>query len=329
MVKHPFKSFILLFALCHSGGAAALAVPQAYSNSQAQKSEAWRNPAVRVLEGRSDANSLATAAALSFIHSRAAPSGAPAALPLIARAGEASPDSAAIDWLHLQLCASSPGCDSRDIATALRWVDPDNGAAWLLRLSSAHKDKDEIEVDRVLGDMARGRRFDFYYNQLLVMMFDALSAVRRELPSGVLASDAARLNALAGVANAELIPPLSPVTAVCREPAAGERRENCLKIAKIMQKGDTVMVQMAGFTMEKFLAPPESREAKSTAERKRVLAWRAAAADRLDASILPWTRNAHARARLAQMRLKPREEDVCIALLREHRMALEPPEDHP
>jgi hypothetical protein len=28
------------------------------------------------------------------------------------------------------------------------------------------------------------------------------------------------------------------------------------------------------------------------------------------------------------MRAMPREEDVCIAILREHRMALEPPEEH-
>jgi hypothetical protein len=328
MVKHPFTFLFLALALCRSGEAAALAAPMAYSSSQAPKFQAWRDQAVNVLAARPDANSLATAAALSFIHSRAAPSAAPAALQLIARAGEASPDSAAIDWLHLQLCAASPGCDSRDVATALRWVDPDNGAAWLSRLSTAHKDKDDVEVDRVLADMAHGRRFDLYYNQLMVMMFDALSTVRRELPGGVLASDAARFNALAGIANAELIPPLSPLTAVCREAAAGERRENCLKVAKIMQKGDTVIVQLAGFNIEKFLVPPESREAKSAAERKRLLEWRTAAADQLDASILPWTRNTRARTRLAQMRVRPREEDVCISLLREHKMALEPPENH-
>jgi len=52
----------------------------------------------------------------------------------------------------------------------------------------------------VLADMARGTRFDLYYNQLMVLMFDALSGVRRELPGGVVASDTAKLTALAGVA---------------------------------------------------------------------------------------------------------------------------------
>jgi hypothetical protein len=327
MVKRPFRFLILALALCHLAAAAAIAVPQAYSNSEAHKFQAWRDQAVRALAARSDANSLATAAALSFRNGHAAPS-APAALQLITRASELSPDSAAIDWLHLQLCAASPGCDSRDVATVLRWVDPDNGAAWLSRLSTAHKDKDTIEVDRVLADMARGTRFDLYYNQLVVLMFDALSAVKRELPGGVLASDAAKFSALAGIANPELIPPLSPLTAVCREPAAIERREHCLKLAKIMQKGDTVVVQMAGFNIEKFLLPPESREARSAAERRRLLEWRTAAADKLDASILPWTRSTRVRKRLAEMRVRPREEDVCIALLREHKMALEPAENH-
>ncbi len=327
MVKHPSSLLILILALSRLGDAAAIAAPQAYSNSAAQKLHSWRDQAVRALAVRSDGNSLATAAALSFRNEHAAAS-APAALQLIARASEVSPDSAAIDWLRLQLCGASPGCDSRDVATVLRWVDPDNGAAWLSRLASAHKDRDTIEADRVLAGMARGTRFDFYYNQLVVLMFDALGAVQRELPRGVLASEAARFGELEGIAHAELLPPLAPLTAVCRETAAPERRENCLKVAKIMQKGDTLIVQMAGFAIEKFLLPPESREAKVAAERRRLLEWRAAAADKIDSSILPWTRNTRVRARLAQMRLRPRQEDVCIALLRDHKMALEPAENH-
>jgi hypothetical protein len=44
---------------------------------------------------------------------------------------------------------------------------------------------------------------------------------------------------------------------------------------------------------------------------------------------LPWTKNARARARIAAMRAMPREEDVCIAILRQHKMALDPPEVRP
>jgi hypothetical protein len=329
VVKHSLKLLILGFAVSHCAAALAIATPGPHSTSAADKYQAWKKEAVRALAARADADSLATAAALDFTNSYAAPSAASTPLQLIARASELAPQSAAIGWLHLQLCAATPSCDSRDVATVLRWVDPDNAAAWLSQLSTAHRDKDTVEIDRLLADMAHGTRFDLYYNQIMVLMFDALSGVRRDLPGGVVASDTAKLTALAGVVNAEIIPAFSPLIDSCRESATAiERREGCLKLAKIMQRGDTVIVQMVGFGIEKRLIPPDSKEAKSLAERRHLLEWRLAAAGKLDYSILPWTQNTRARTRLAQMRLRPREEDVCIALLREHKMALEPAENH-
>ncbi len=330
MVRHGLRFLLLGLAISQQVAALATAAPAPAAKSPADRYLAWRDAAVRELAARNDAKSVATAAALSFTSGAAGQTGAANALQLISRASDLAPDNAAIGWLHLQLCATTPSCDSRDAATVLRWVDPDNGAAWLAQLSTAHKDKDTIEEDRVLADMARGRRFDLYYNQIMVLMFDALDGVRRQLPGGVVASDTARLTALAGVANAEIIPPFSALIDACRESVAGsERREDCLKLAKIMQRGDTVIVQMVGFGMERRLISPESKEAKNLTERRHLLEWRLSAAGKLDAAILPWTLNARTRTRLAQMRLRPREEDVCIALLREHKMPLEPAEIHP
>jgi hypothetical protein len=328
VVKHGLKFLTLCMAMSQPVAALATTAPAAKSASPADKYHVWRDEAVRALAARTDANSVATAAALSFTNSFAAPATAPAALQLIARASDLAPENAAIGWLHLQLCATTPACDSRDPAFVLRWVDPDNAAAWLAQLSTAHKDKDTIEVDRVLGDMARATRFDLYYNQIMVMMFDALNGVRRELPGGVVASDTAKLAALAGVANAEIIPAFSPLIDACREAAGSERREDCRKLARVMQKGDTVIVQMVGFGIERRLIPADSKEAKSLAERKHLLEWRLSAASKLDSAILPWTKSSRTHTRLAEMRLRPREEDVCIALLREHKMALEPAESH-
>ncbi len=329
MVKHGLKFLILGIAISQPVAALATTAPGVAPASPTDKYQVWRNQAVRVLAARSDANSLATAAALSFTNGFAAQSAAPVALQLIARASDLAPANSAIGWLHLQLCTTTPSCDNRDSATVLRWVDPDNAAAWLAQLSIAHKDKDSIEVERVLADMARGTRFDLYYNQIMVMMYDALYAVHRELPGGVVASDTARLAALAGIASAEIIPPFSPLIDVCRVSSrASERREDCLKLAKIMQRGDTVIVQMVGFGIERHLLPSDSKEAKGLAERKHLLEWRLLAASKLDSSVLPWTQGTRTRTRLAEMRLRPREEDVCIALLREHKMALEPAENH-
>ncbi|HTD73323.1 MAG TPA: hypothetical protein VK652_07335 [Steroidobacteraceae bacterium] len=329
MVKHGLKFLVLGLAISQPVAALATTAPGSTAKSSADRYQVWRNEAVRALAARNDANSVATAAALSFTNPSAPPANTSTALQLIARAGDLAPDSAAIGWLHLQLCATTPSCDSRDAATVLRWVDPDNSAAWLAQLSTAHKDKDIVEVDRVLGDMAQGTRFDLYYNQIMVLMYDALDGVRRQLPGGVVASDTARLTALAGVVNAEIIPPFSALIDSCRESTPGsERREDCLKLAKIMQRGDTVIVQMVGFGIERRLISPESKEARNLNERRHLLEWRLSAASKLDSSVLPWTTGARTRTRLAQMRIRPREEDVCIALLREHKMPLEPAESH-
>jgi hypothetical protein len=289
-------------------------------------SPTWGSAAAAALIARADANSLATAAALRYM----GPSQKPSPLELAARASELAPEDASIGWLHLQLCGDTPTCDIRDVATVLRWVDADNSAAWLQNLALAQKDRDETEVDRILADMAQGTRFDFYWNRIVVLMVDALYAARDDLPGGIAASDAARLDVVSRIANAEIIPSFSALLEACRESSAiPGRRDPCLKLSKTMQRGDTVIAQITGFSIERRLHAPDSKEARAVAQRRHILEWRVAAAAKLDSPLLPWTKNARARARLAQMRAMPREEDVCIAILRKHKMALDPPEVHP
>jgi hypothetical protein len=292
-----------------------------------------RAEAATALSSRDDADSLATAAALRYAgrgYGAKTVSPKPSALELAARASELAPQNAGIGWLHLQLCSGTPSCDIRDVATVLRWVDADNGAAWLPTLAAAQKDRDTTEVDRILADMARAARFDFYWNRIVVLMVDALEAARDRLPGGLAGSDSARLATVSGIAGDEIVPPLSALVEACRESnGAPERRELCMKLSRTMQRSDTIVAQLAGLSIERHLFAPDSREARAIAERRHVLEWRAAAAAKFDDPLLPWTKNARARARLAEMRALPRQEDVCIAILREHKMALDPPEAHP
>ena len=309
--------------------------PRPHSRAAEAKYQTLRTEAAAVLSTRADANSLATAAALRY----AAPAYGektvsldlrPSALELAARASELAPQDASIGWLHLQLCSGTPTCDIRDVATVLRWVDADNGAAWLQTLATAQKDRDATEVDRILADMAHAARFDLYWNRIVVLMVDALDAARDQLPGGFAGSDSARLSTASGVASGEIIPPFTALVEACREStAAPERRELCMKLSKTMQRSDTIAAQMVGFSIERHLLTPDSKEARAIAERRHVLEWRVAAAAEFDNPLLPWTKNARARARLAEMRARPREEDVCIAILREHKMTLDPPEAHP
>jgi hypothetical protein len=293
----------------------------------------WRSAAALTLSARHDADSLATAAALRFL-GPARPKGDSAAaksvaVDLASKASELDPDNAGIGWLRLQLCAGTAGCDIRDPATTMRWVDADNSAVWMATLAAAQRDKDSEEVTRVLQEMAQGSRFDIYRNRTVVLVFDTLKKAEDDLPTGYVPSDLSRLSEAMAVAGAEIVPPFAPLLAACRESSGTERRERCLKLSRLMQHGDAVSAQMAGFTIEKHLWLPDSKDARALAERRRTLEWRVSAASEYDAPALPWLTNALARARVREMRTTPREEDVDIAILRKHKIPLEPPENPP
>jgi hypothetical protein len=329
MIKRGLQALALVWM--HSALALGGSAPECAAAAGAGKYPAWRADAAQTLARRGDARSLATAAALCFVASgsrtRAEPAASRVAVDLAARASELDPQSASIAWLRLQLCASSAGCDIREAATTLRWVDADNAAVWLPTLAAALKDSDLEETDRVLSDMAEGSRFDFYWNPTVVLLFDALKHASSDLPARYVDSDLARLSEATLVAGAEITPPLSPVTTACRDPASAERRDICIKLARVMQKADTVAAQVAGLHLEKHLLPADGREAHTLAERRRVLEWRETSATLDDG--LPWRRNAMARERVAEMRAAPREEEVDIAFLRKHRLPLDPPEERP
>jgi hypothetical protein len=327
-VQAPSLSWLIL-ASALSVNLADAATPK----TEADNYPAWRAAAARALQARGDARSLATAAALTFAGppSRSktdTAKAAAAALDIAVKASELEPNDPAMAWLRLKLCSDAPFCDIRDAATTLRWVDADNGAAWLPTLAGAQRDKDTVQVDRVLADMAEATRFDLYGNRTAVMMFDALKRIRALLPANYLKSDLTRLTEAMDIAGATVIPSFSPVINACREAASMERREACLKLSKTMQKADAVIAQLVGFAVEKRLTPADSKEMRLIAERRRLLEWRTASANISDTPLLPWLRNARARSRLAKMRAMPREEDVCIALLKEHGLPLDPPEEH-
>jgi hypothetical protein len=329
MIKRALQAMALMWVhsalALGSGSFACTAAPGA------GKYPAWRADAAQALARRGDARSLATAAALCFVASgsrvRAEPAASKAAVDLAVRASELDPQSPSIGWLRLQLCASSAGCDIREAATTLRWVDADNSAVWLPTLAAVQRDNDPAEIDRILSDMAEGSRFDFYWNPTVVLFFDGLSHASSDLPPHYLHSDLARLSEAMLVAGGEIIPPLGAVTNACRDPASAERRESCIKLARLMQKADTVAAQMAGLHIEKHLALADGKDARMLAVRGRLLEWRETSANLDDG--LPWLRNAMARERIAAMRAAPREEDVDIAFLRKHRLPLDPPEGRP
>ena len=190
-----------------------------------------------------DANSLATAAALRHIglaaRSKADSAALKSTVELAGKASELAPENPTIIWLRLQLCAASAGCDIRDAATTMRWVDAENGAAWIATLAAAQKEGDAVEVDRILADMAHGAYFDLYWNRTVVLLFDALKRAGGRLPARYLPSDVARLLEAMEIASAETIPSLTPLLE--RVPRAGRRANgaNCASESRRSCSGAT------------------------------------------------------------------------------------------
>ncbi len=317
------RVLVLALALLQAGTVLAGAALRPPPKIEVDPYPEWRAAAAEVLAARGDAGSLATAAALTYVGPPSRPKpqvgkAAAAALGLAVKASELAPTNPAISWLRLLLCAHAPGCDIREAATTMRWVAPDNGAAWLPSLTLAQKDNDTVEVDRVLVGMAEGAKFELYGNRTTVMMFNALERARSVLPPKYLKTDSARLNEAMGIANAAVLPSFSPLINACRDTTPDpQRREACLTLSRTLQHADVVMAQLVGFAIEKRLGPSDPRELRSTAERRRTLEWRVELASRANVTV---------RSRLAKMRDMPREEDVCIAILRDLSKSLEPPQ---
>ncbi len=320
MVSRRFGSSALSVALW--GLAAAAPAHAALAQFKAAGTDSsWRSAAVTALAARDEPHSLATAALLRI------DSGA---MNLAMRAANLSPDDTTIGWVALRVCAMTPGCDIRGYATELRWLDPNNSAAWLPTLAAALRDRDSVETDRVIAHMARGTSVDFYWNGIIVTMFDALRAVAARIPGRAVDSDAARLAFVERLASAEIVPPLSPLISVCGEAKHGTpRRDACVAIAKILQRSDTVDAQYAGLAIAKRYARYDGREFRALAERRRVLQWRVTTAAQFDSPLLPWLKSAHARWRLGRMRALSRQEDVVMAVLREQGLPLDPPPPPP
>lgn len=290
--------------------------------TSARRPTRWFEAAIGLLGTRGDANSLAAAALIG--------QSGESTLALANRAARLAPDDAAIGWIDLRVCASTQGCDSRGVAAAMRWLDPNNAAAWLPTLAAAVGTHDDVETDRVLAHMARESSLDFYWNPIVARAFDALRSVAPRIPGHPLDSDAAILAAVEQAAGRLIVPSLTGLETVCRTAQpGGPRRTTCEKIAQLLRHADTIEAQYAGYWIGRRFARYRSPGFRALGEARRVLEWRAASAARFDAPLLPWLRSAHARWRVEQMRKLARQEDVIIAVLRYQGLPIDPPPPPP
>lgn len=292
---------------------------------RARAAAQWSTQAASRLEARGDPASLATAAMLLKVLNPSSADAGRQAVGLAVRASQRAANDRTIGWIRLRVCETTPGCDVAEAATSVRWLDADNAAAWLSTLDHAQRDGDSNETERALSGMAQGKQFHFYWNRAITLINDALrTAALPAWPGGSVAAYA-RLQGIIAWAVTLLPANLHALSEACKEGAGfAPRRDNCLKIAAVMQHADTAIVQLTGYTLMHRLSAPESKEARSALERHRILEWRVVTAGKFDSAFLPWSRNRLAQHRLDLMRHFEREEDCINAILSEHHLALEP-----
>jgi hypothetical protein len=310
---HGSVSLIAVLTLLLAGCAATRPLPP--RNQQVARAR-------EALVQRADADSLAAAAMM--VHSPTDPSWTTvdptAALTLVGRAVKLAPQRPDLALLYLQLCMQNAACDPRPLEARLLALDPANGVSWLAALSRAAAASQDAERDRVLVELAKVSRIDFYQNTLHWRL--ATAAFKTDLVDPYLAFIAVD----AGLTRAHVLD-FGQVSHACRTDGL-QRKEimsSCRKIAKALQHSDSIFAEYIGDSLTGFLYDQASPEAKSAAQSHRLLDYRISIMQpeykKADFSAAKTYRD------VRRMAKYPREQDSLLAQVHETGKNPDPPPD--
>jgi hypothetical protein len=243
---------------------------------------------------------------------------APRAAALLQRSVSAAPDDPVIAFAALQACGMIRGCDVAQAAQHLRAVDPANGFSALPELQAALSGGDYTRVDAALVDMSGRSEWRAYWNQSVTRATAVHVLAALGLPpgeAGELTDESSSHLAATGVVS-KLLPALLPITTACAH-RASPRRARCIEIARGLQRGDAVITQSLGYSIELNLTAAGSPEHEVAVQRRNELQW-------LMRSQAPASSSQAAEFRELQATLD-REEDVVREVLRRHGKPAQPP----
>lgn len=242
----------------------------------------------------------------------------PSALAAIARANLISQNRADLAWLHVRICAVTPGCVPEPVDARLRKLAPDNGVVWLGPLARAQARQDKRVEEQILEAMSRAQRFDLYWTTLVWRLSVARNA-KSPAPGTPGASPQPLTEALDKTTenlSAAVVPAFKPLSTACAiertQDAAPHAR--CDRIAQAMQRSDTTLVEGLGLGMAQHLAAPGSPAAVVLDERIAALSYRSQAAGAVVREQVE--RDKFSAQMIELMKKLPREQDVSLAILR-------------
>lgn len=282
--------------------------------TDAESFRAESNREAGVLVAHPTASNLATAAVvLASDRTRAQER-----LDLIERAETLAPQRPELVWIHLAICERLK-CEAKaQIAAHLQALDPDNGFVWALDLDTKQASGSEA-VTAVISRMGVAPRMTFYWNQLEVMMVDALAVAN---PSQSLATRG--VDAI-GFLAAEAIPPLQLISRACRPEQLHlpGRRAACEAMVARMEMSDTVLTQELAFSLEARWWPLGSPQREAVDAKRRRLDYLMT----VSSHIRWWRMKRDMAVRIEAARRTEREEDVALAVVKWLGLPAAPPAD--
>jgi hypothetical protein len=278
---------------------------------------------------RGTADSLATASVLAHLTQVSDDERAPGApeppdpSKLIERAISLAPNRPELVWLQFRDCESRRCADEARIAARLKEIDSENGLAWLGDLNEAQSKSPE-DVTHAIEQMGGAPRPRVYWNQLAVMMFDALTHHgRAEPPTAITQHADDRLMHVTGVLAAVDAPAFRPLAYACRPDAfvAGGRRAACEMAMARLEASDSVVTDLVRLSVLEAWWPASTSEGAALRLERLQRRYLTVASNRV--------RDGHAdsdaETRVDAMRRLKTEEDVERAMLMGFHEPLERP----
>jgi hypothetical protein len=311
MQLRKLSSFISLICI--------LALPGcAHARGDGTDAEAFRAERIReveVLVAHSTPSNLTAAALL------AAPGDLIARQPLelITQAEALAPQRPELAWVQLAICKRLK-CEAKEqIVAHLQEIDPDNGFVWAPDLEHAQSSGSTVAVTAAIVRIGAGPRMTFYWNQLEVMMVDALAVAN---PSQSLAT---RGTVAIGVLAGQVIPALQPIAKACRLEQLNlpGRRAACEALVAHMKQSSTLLTQGLAISMQERWWAAGSPQREIVSAKRRRFDYRMTMSNR----IRWWRMNRDMAVRIEAARKTDREEDVELAIIKSFGLPPEPPMD--
>ncbi len=240
-------------------------------------------------------------------------------LELIAQAEALAPERAELAWAHLSICRRLKCEDKEQIEAHLQAIDPDNGFVWAAALEHAQSSGSEDAITAAIARIGASPRMTVYWNQLEVMMVDALATANPSQSLG------ARGIVAFGLLAAQAIPPLQPMSKPCRPEQFNlpGRRAACEALVARMEQPRTALTQGLAISMQERWWPPGSPQREVVSTKRRRLDYLIAMSSRTRL----WRTSRDMAIRIDAARKTDREEDVELAVIESMGLPPEPPID--